>query len=243
MGTRVWVWLVAAAAAVVILGASIAPFLAPPVVRFEQDRARVGALTGYGSAELDRATGALLADLVLYRGDFEVRLADVEPGRPVEFGGSRFLLSDTEQAHMRDVRGVFTGLWLLVAAGLVVLAIAFRRARGTEARAAVWRAVRGGARALAIGIAVVGAIAVLAFDAAFEVFHRLFFSSGSYTFDPATDRLVQLFPMQFWSEIAFAVGAVVVTVSILTAWTAGRRARRTTAEAPVRPLSTSQVPT
>jgi integral membrane protein (TIGR01906 family) len=73
-------------------------------------------------------------------------------------------------------------------------------------------------------IAVAGVFAVVAFDAAFEVFHRLFFSAGSYSFDPAHDRLVQLFPEQFWSEISIAVGAVVIAVAVVTAWQAGRRA-------------------
>ena len=235
MGTRVGGLLVAAAAAVVILGVSIAPFLTPAVVRFEQDRVGVAEITGYSPRSLDAVTGALLADLVLWRGDFTTEVGDDFHIGPV--------LSDAEQAHMRDVRGVFTGFWLLVVAGAVGLAVAFRRARGTEARAAAWRSVASGARALAIGIAVVGAFAVLAFEAAFEVFHRLFFSSGTYTFDPATDRLVQLFPMQFWSEISIAVGVVVLVASILTAWLAGRRARRFEAPESMRVLTTSPVPT
>lgn len=243
MGTRVGGLLVAAAAAVVILGASIAPFLTPAVVRFEQDRADVGRLTGYDPAELDIVTGALLGDLVLWRGNFQVSCADLGRGCSIAEMATGSVLSGAEQAHMRDVRGVFAGFWLLVAAGLIVLALAFRRAHGTEARAAVWRSVARGARALAIVIAVVGAFAVLAFEAAFEVFHRLFFSRGNYTFDPATDRLVQLFPQQFWSEVAIAVGVVVLGVSIITAWLAGRRARGAAAPAPKHVLTTWQAPT
>jgi uncharacterized membrane protein len=123
---------------------------------------------------------------------------------------------------------VFTGFGIVVLASLALLAAGFRRARGagTEARAAAWRAVRNGARGLAILIAVAGAFALVAFDAAFEVFHRLFFSAGSYSFDPAHDRLVQLFPEQFWSEISIAVGAVVIVVALVTAWQAGRREAR-----------------
>jgi integral membrane protein (TIGR01906 family) len=104
----------------------------------------------------------------------------------------------------------------------------------------VWRAVGSGARGLAIALVVAGAFAVFAFDAAFEVFHRLFFSSGSYTFDPRTDRLVQLFPERFWSETAIAVGVVAILVAVLTAWQAGRRAGAARS-APA--LSTSKVRT
>ncbi|MEO5705349.1 MAG: DUF1461 domain-containing protein [Candidatus Limnocylindrales bacterium] len=204
----------AAATALVLLGGSMAPFLAPPVVRFEQDRTEVGSFTGYSPDVLDHVTGSLLADLVLWQGDFGVQVKEAN------------VLSDRERGHMRDVRSVFTGFWILVLAGIAILAVGFRRARGTEARIAARRSVAGGARGLAVAIAVVGVFVIFAFDAAFEVFHRLFFSAGSYTFDPATDRLVQLFPEQFWSEISIAVGAVVVALSIATWWLARRRAAR-----------------
>lgn len=228
MGNHLRRWLIATATVLVLLGASIAPFLLPAVVRLEQDRTGVPALTGFSAPQLDAVAGALLADLVLWRGDFDVTV----DGTPV--------LSERERAHMRDVRGVFGGLWILVGASALVLTVAFLRARGTEARFAAWRAVSGGAKALAVSIVVAGAFAVLAFDAAFEVFHRLFFSSGSYTFDPSTDRLVQLFPYAFWSEIAIAVGVVVLAAAILTAWLAGRR---TGGREPFASLATSRART
>lgn len=215
----------AAATAVVLLGGSVAPFLTPPVVRFEQARTAVYSNTGMTWAEIDAITQSLLADLVFWTGDFDV--SEFHPARCCPPN----VLSDAERSHMRDVRGVFTGFWILVLAGVVVLSVGFRRARGTEARAAAWRSVARGARVLAVAVAVVGAFAVLAFDAAFEVFHRLFFSAGSYSFNPATDRLVQLFPERFWSEIAIAVGVVVVVVAVATAWLAGRRAKRLEAAA------------
>jgi integral membrane protein (TIGR01906 family) len=223
MATSLGAWLIAGATALVILGASIAPFLAPAYIRLEQDRVGVGALTGYGPAELDMIAGSLIGDLVLWRGDFDVAVE----GIPV--------LDDRERSHMRDVRGVFAGFFALVAIAAIVLVVAARRAIGTGARRALWRQVSSGARGLAIGLAVAGAISVLAFDAAFEVFHRLFFSSGSYTFDPGTDRLVQLFPMTFWSETAMAVGVVTLAVALVTMW----RARRNTASPSASPVLTT----
>jgi hypothetical protein len=90
-------------------------------MRFEQDRAGVEALTGFGPAELDAVTGALLGDLLLWRGDFQVAV----DGTPA--------LTERERAHMRDVRGVFTGFWIVVAAAVILLVAVIRRARGTEA--------------------------------------------------------------------------------------------------------------
>jgi integral membrane protein (TIGR01906 family) len=215
--SRLGAWLIASATAIVILGASIAPFLAPAYVRVEQDRAGAGPLTGYDGPQLDTIAASLIGDLVLWQGDFDVAV----DGSPV--------LNERERGHMRDVRGVFAGFFALVALGAIGLVVATRRARGTEARFALWRAVAAGARGLAIALAVVGVVAFVAFDAAFEVFHRLFFSAGTYTFDPATDRLVQLFPERFWSETSIAVGIVALALALLTFWQARRHAPRTSA--------------
>ena len=212
MPGRLGRFLVSASAALVILGASIVPFATPAYVRLEQDRAGAGALTGFEASELDRVTTSILGDLFLWQGDFGI-------------GGPQLpVLNPHERAHMRDVRGVFGGFEALVIASIAVLLIAFRRTHDTAARAATWRAVGSGARGLAIALVVAGAFAIFAFDAAFEVFHRLFFSAGSYSFDPRTDRLVQLFPEQFWSDTAIAVGGVALAVAVLTAVLAGRRA-------------------
>ena len=202
-------WLIAPATALVVLAASVLPFLTPAYVRFEQDRTGVQALTGYSSSQLDAVAGSLLGDLVLWQGGFDRTL----DGAPV--------LTRPEIDHMLDVRGVFTGFFALAVVAAAVLLAALARARDEATRAVVARSVATGARGLAIGIAVVGVFVLLAFDAAFEVFHRLFFSAGSYTFDPRTDKLVQLFPETFWSETATAVAVVALAASIAL-WLAAR---------------------
>jgi integral membrane protein (TIGR01906 family) len=215
--------LIGIATALVILGASIAPFLTPMYVRIEQDRTGVAALTGYSTGDLDQITRQFLGDLVLWRGDFHA-----QAGAGSIIGD---VLTEPERSHMIDVRNVFTTFWALVVAGIVALAVGFRRARTRAARAGAWRAVRNGAGGLAVATTLAGLFAVFAFDAAFEVFHRLFFSAGTYTFDPSTSKLVQLFPEAFWSETAIIVGVVILAVAILTAWLASRRAARTGAVA------------
>jgi integral membrane protein (TIGR01906 family) len=209
-------WLVSISTALVLLGASILPFLTPAWVGFEQDRTQATRLTGFSAADVRAVSGSLLGDLVLSRGDFDVALA----GSPV--------LTPPERQHLRDVRGVFQGLYVLVLAAVVVLAATWRRAGERDSRSAWWRGVRRGAAGLAVVVVVLGAISLVAFDAAFEVFHRLFFAAGTYLFDPATSRLVQLFPDQFWSETVLVLGAVMLVVAALTAWLAGRRAAEAT---------------
>lgn len=205
-------WLVSIATALVLLGASILVFLNPAWVGFEQDRTDVTRLTGYAPTVVRDVTSSILGDLVLVRGDFDVTVA----GAPV--------LTPGERQHMRDVRGVFAGLGLLVLASIGLLVVTWRGARERDSRARWWRAVRTGAAGLAIGIAILGATSIVAFDAAFEVFHRLFFAAGTYDFDPATSHLVQLFPDRFWNETAIALGVVALGFSVVATLIAGPRA-------------------
>jgi integral membrane protein (TIGR01906 family) len=221
--TRIAAFLTAVATAFVIVAVSIVPFLSPPWVSFEQGRARADLWTGFTPDELNAATGSILSDLVFGPPNFDVGVN----GQPV--------LNEREQAHMRDVRGVFTGfaaLAIVAAAGLVVAYAGARRLGHPERW---WRAVRAGAVGTLVGVVIGGFISVFAFDAAFEVFHRLFFAGGTYLFDPRTDRLVQLFPFAFWDETTMALGAVIVVLAVLVAFVANRRARVLTARSAAPP--------
>jgi integral membrane protein (TIGR01906 family) len=203
--------LIGLASALVIVAVVLPLFLNPVWVAFEQGRAQSTAWTGFAEPELRAATDAILADLVIGPPDFDVAVA----GLPV--------LNERERGHMRDVRGVFIGFFAVAAvAAVAALAIAARR-RG-DATGRTWRAVRGGAIALIAVFVVGGAISFVAFDALFETFHSIFFPGGSYTFDPATERLVQLFPFQFWQETAIVVGAVSIVVAVIVAVVASGRA-------------------
>ena len=208
-GARIASILIGLATAIVIVAIVILPFLSPQWVAFEQARSNATAWTGFTTAELRTATDAILADLVL-GGDFAVEI----DGTPV--------LVERERQHMADVRSVFRGLWILAAISALGLVVASRR----RDRAGTWRAVRGGGIGLTIGVVVAGVVGLLAFDQLFELFHRIFFPPGSYLFDPATDRLVQLFPFAFWEETAMVVGAAIIAVALAVAVIAGRRARR-----------------
>jgi integral membrane protein (TIGR01906 family) len=212
LGGRATSLLSGLAIAIVIVALAIVPFLTPQWVAFEQDRSNATGWTGYSADELRAATGSILSDLVVGPPDFDVQAR------------GQTVLDAREQGHMRDVRTIFLGLWALAAVSVVVLLAASRRSD----RAATWRAVRRGALGLAIAVVALGAVAVVAFDALFETFHEILFPAGSYTFDPGTERLVQLFPFQFWQESAIAVGIVIIAGCVVVAAVAGPRARVTT---------------
>ncbi|MGZ8514445.1 MAG: lipoprotein intramolecular transacylase Lit [Candidatus Limnocylindrales bacterium] len=211
LGERAMSVITGLATAIVVVALAILPFLTPQWVAFEQGQSNATGWTGFTSVELDAATGSILSDLVFGPPAFDVEVR------------GQAVLDERERGHMRDVKTVFTGLWVLAAAALVVLVVASRRAE----RRRSWRAVRRGAIGLAVAVVALGGVALVAFDALFEAFHEVLFPAGSYDFDPATERLVQLFPFQFWQETAIVVGIVILAGCAVVAAVAGRRGRLT----------------
>ncbi len=184
---------VALATALVISGVTIAVFFNPAWVSFAQGRADAAAWTGWTPEQVDTVTRDIVLEVWFGPGTFEQEVA-----------GTR-VFAERERSHMADVRGVVLGFYAFVLLGAAVLAVAGLASRGSPW---FWRAVALGAKGLAVGTIAVGAAFLLFFDTAFRLFHQLFFAEGSWTFDPATDRLVQLFPYQFWTETSVAIAVV-----------------------------------
>jgi len=205
--------LIGLATALGILAIVVPLFLNPVWVAFEQERAQATAWTGFSTTELRTATDAVLLDLVVGPPDFDVELAGVA------------VLGERERSHMRDVRTVFIGFFAVAVVAVIAGAAVIIRRRGRQ-RAATWRSIRTGSLALIVGLVLVGGFAVISFDVLFELFHELLFPGGSYTFDPATERLVQLFPFPFWQETALVLGAAAIGVAALVAIVAHLRLGR-----------------
>ncbi len=144
------------------------------------------------------------------------------PGTFAQDVGGEPVFNPRERGHMGDVRTVWLAILFVAALAALLLAVAWARARD---RARYWRAVASGSAVLALGTVVVGGAFVLLFDVAFEIFHRLFFAQGTYTFDPRSERLVQLFPYAFWTETSVAITGVVLALAFLT-WAGARHLGR-----------------
>jgi integral membrane protein (TIGR01906 family) len=201
---------VALATALVITGVAIALFFNPAWVSFAQGRADAAAYTGWTREQVDAVTRDIVLEVWFGPGTFEQQVA----GRPV--------FDERERSHMADVRGVFLAFYALVAAALAALVVA-----GVGSRGSRWfrAAVALGAGGLAVGAVAIGGAFLLFFDTAFTLFHQLFFAQGTWTFDPATDRLVQLLPYQFWTETSVAISVVGLGLT-LGVWAAARRRAR-----------------
>jgi uncharacterized membrane protein len=78
-----------------------------------------------------------------------------------------------------------------------------------------YQALHDGALLLGTGAALVGGAFAFAFDATFTFAHELLVPAGNWTFNPATDRLVQLYPMNFWLLAAISFCVVLVGAAAL----------------------------
>ena len=176
--------LLALAAAALAIGTTTAIFLTPPVVHLllsiSGSHTVLGVESGVAEALSDSLVGDLLTD-----GAFDAPLGDTP------------LLSAGERSHLVDVGALLRTVLVAGFGGLIALLLA-----RTHRRAWLRVAMRDGAVLIAGGALAAAAAFTLAFDATFSFFHGLFFAAGTWTFNPATDRLVQLYPETFWTLAA-----------------------------------------
>lgn len=191
--------LLAIAAAALAIGATTAIFLTPPVVHLLLAVSDAHTVLGVEPRVAEVLSDALVGDL-LTDGAFDVPLGD-EP-----------LLSAGERSHLADVGGLLRAVLGAGLGGLSVLTLARVRRRA-------WLrvAIRDGAVLIVGGAIAAAAAFALAFDATFAFFHGLFFAAGTWTFNPVTDRLVQLYPLDFW-VLASMLFCLVLALGSLTAY-------------------------
>lgn len=200
---------VSVATALGILAGAVLLVLPPFVLHPLLDAAGSATFLGVTSAEAHRSSDLTVTELLLGPGTF----AFAGPG-----GGTLF--DALEASHLRDARALLFGFLAVAALAIVLVALHLLRAP----RGAAWRRVARGGGGLTAGILVLGAVALLAFEPAFESFHRIFFPGGNWAFDPGSQRLVQLYPLPFWRYVSALVGAIAAVLGAATWWWGRRRA-------------------
>jgi integral membrane protein (TIGR01906 family) len=189
--------LLALAVAALAIGATTAIFLTPPVIHILLRASDASTVLGVEPAVADALSDALVGDL-LTDGAFAAPLGDAP------------LLSAGERSHLADVGGLLRSVLVGGLGGLIVLTLARLRRR-----AWLRAAIRDGAALIVGGALLAAAAFTLAFDATFTFFHGLFFASGTWTFNPATDRLVQLYPESFWILAALLFCLALAALSLI----------------------------
>ena len=193
----------------------------------------IPAVTGIARPELDRAAHEIVRYFT--SGDPD-SLLDVR----VQVGGAgepQPLYNEREVIHMRDVKQMFQFFFHLQEFAFVYIvtyvAGVYLWSREQSLRRLARLAEIGGvATAGALGV---GALAMLVgFDQLFLLFHVVSFANDFWQLDPATDRLVQMFPQGFWFDVSIGVGLLTVVEGAVVAlggygyleWTERRAERR-----------------
>lgn len=204
---------------VILIMSAILVLMTPFYMHGALDRAGSAGYLGVTATEAHAISDATIGELLVGPGTFIIPL----PG-----GGTDFY-DASEASHLRDARAVLYGLLGLGAISAAVLAVGSVRSRR---RPRFWRAIAAGSGVLIVAFVIIGILFLVAFDAAFTLFHQIFFSGGNWSFDFGTQRMVQLYPIPFWQEVTTVLGILIVITGSLVWWLARRRARRLEATVP-----------
>ena len=138
------------------------------------------------------------------------------PALPSFASTDRPLFDDNERSHMADVRALFGATKVAFVAGLAIVIALLWRASGERIRL-----VRDAAIAAGIAVAAIGAVAAIAFDPLFLLFHEIFFPQGNFLFAPDSN-LITLYPDAYWYGVTLriALAFIVAMTAIAIAATA-----------------------
>ena len=137
------------------------------------------------------------------------------------FGEKRDLFNNQEISHMKDVKQLVRGVYVLALvsaaylAAMIVVGFGWQKVRFVPALAK--RLTWGGGLTLVL-MMVFGTAALVGFDGVFLKFHQLSFANDLWQLDPRTDYLVRIFPQDFWFDATMWVslrviaGALILTV-------------------------------
>jgi hypothetical protein len=199
-----------------IIAVAVLPLLTPVFIHPALDAAGSAEWLGVTAGEAHRMSDLSVMELLAGPGTFAFN-GPGESGR-----GAFYDLS--ERGHLADARLL---LWLCLVAGMVSLAglgILLARATG-EGRRAAWRTISRAGATASLAVVALALVSLVAFEPLFTLFHQVFFPGGNWAFDPATQRLVQLYPFAFWQIAAAALGVLVLALGLVT-WWLGRRLSR-----------------
>ena len=133
-------------------------------------------------------------------------------------GTERELFNPTEIAHMRDVKRLVWGVYVLGAVSgvylLVLVTAGFARQRKGFVETLAPRLLWGGALTLVLLVAF-GLLAATGFDTLFLRFHQFSFANDFWQLDPRTDYLVRLFPQDFWFDATMWVALWAITGALI----------------------------
>ena len=182
---------------------------------------------GFEKYSISRTSGIADADLRQVGADIRGYINSSDEPMDIQtriFGVEQDLFNSKEIAHMKDVKKLVRGVYVLAIASAVYLLamtlVGFARQRGQFTQLLATRLAMGGGLTLSLLI-LFSTVAAFGFDSLFVKFHELSFANDFWQLDPRTDYLVRIFPDNFWFDATLwvAVRAIIGALLILVAGT------------------------
>jgi len=162
-----------------------------------------------GPMNLTRFSGLTVEEIKTAYGE----MMDYCTGLRPDFSAGVLTFSESGADHFADVRQLFLlDLWAFALSAAALLLFFLLRRKLSPAPLAgrtfpFWAGV-----GLASLFALIGGLAALDFDAAFTVFHRIFFpGKDNWIFDPRTDPIINLLPQDFFMHCALLILGLLLT--------------------------------
>lgn len=200
-------------ALVILAGAIAVPILCRPFFYLHIRPLNLGAMVDLTTQQVKTAYNEMM--------DYCVGLSPT-------FSAGALHFSESGASHFTDVQKLFILDFrvLLVAGVLLTVVLVLSRKKPVQLLGhtpGFWSAV-----GLGTTFALVGGIAALDFDKAFEVFHRLFFPGKSnWLFDSKADPVINILPAEFFRNCAILILAVILLSCIgLLLWDRYMRRRK-----------------
>lgn len=138
------------------------------------------------------------------------------PGR--EFGAGVFKYSEEGKSHFVDCKGLFTlDTVVLIVSFVAVIVLGILSSKGvfklSRPLGSHFLLTSGGVT-LSL-FALLGIVIASNFDAAFVVFHKLFFpGKDNWVFNSATDEIIRALPQEFFANCALLIGTSIIALSL-----------------------------
>ena len=180
---------------------------------------------GFEKYSISRSTGITNADLRQVGADIRSYINSSDEPMDIQtsiFGVEQDLFNPKEIAHMRDVKNLVRGVYILALVSVIYLStmtlFGFIKQGRLFTLAIAKRLAIGGGLTMAMLI-LFSAVAAMGFDSLFIKFHEISFAKDFWRLNPRTDYLVRIFPDNFWFDATVwvamraIVGALIITAS------------------------------
>ena len=147
-----------------------------------------------------------------------------------EFSSGVMKYSPEGESHFADCKALFNlNATVLLSSAVCILILLILRKTGKTAPFLIGKHQASFYSALAAVLLpiIIGSIAALDFDKAFEVFHRIFFpGKTNWTFNPRTDEIIEILPQEFFMNCAILIGISILLFSGILILIDGLRTRK-----------------